>query len=48
MKLTDLEIDIRFLNDKYGISREVAIEIITDIVKGNFESDKQGQWDLRK
>ncbi len=42
MKLTDIEIDIRFLNDKYGISREVAIELITDIIKGNFESVNKG------
>ena len=40
-KLTAIEIDIRFLNDKYGISRELAIELITDMLKGNFEVVKE-------
>lgn len=40
--LTAIEMDIRFLSDKYGINRELAIELINDIVKGNFESVKEG------
>lgn len=38
IKLSSLEIDIRFLSHKYGIKRHVATEIIKDIVKGNFDS----------
>lgn len=37
-RLDAYEIDIRFLNDKYGFDRKLAGELIRDILKGNFES----------
>jgi len=39
--LTAIEIDIRFLSDKYGIERDLAIELITDMIEGNFKSLKE-------
>tara|TARA_R110000787_G_scaffold275132_1_gene383567 strand:+ start:2595 stop:2741 length:147 start_codon:yes stop_codon:yes gene_type:complete len=34
------DIDVKFLNDKYGFDRKLANELIKDIMKGNFESEK--------
>ena len=33
-------IDVKFLNDKYGFDRKLANELINDIIKGNFESEE--------
>ena len=40
-------IDVKFLNDKYGFDRKLASDLIKDISKGNFESGENNIFALK-